>query len=190
MPLMNFTKSIFIESILSHFSRIKTACTVRVHERYTQDFFFAGKSALVYHIHMLRYCYYTFLSLLLLFVSQAVFALEKLGPPTTPDGGSVYGFVRVVLGIIIKIAIPALVVIIVFFAFQIVVAQGDEKTLTEAKHRFKIVLIVAAIFLGLGLIAAIIYNTGSSVGYVELFPADSAPIDSKFDAVMHSTLFK
>lgn len=119
---------------------------------------------------MLRYFYYLFLALLLLSFWQTAFALEKLFPPTTPSGQTAYSFVRVVLGIVIKIAIPALVVIIVFFAFRIVAAQGDEKTLTEAKHHFKIVLIVTAIFLGLGLIATIIYNTGSSIGYVKLFP--------------------
>lgn len=134
---------------------------------------------------MFRYLY----MFLFLFLGQTAHALEKLGPPTTPDGGSAYGFARIVLGIVIKIAIPALVAIIVFFAFRIVVAQGDEKALTEAKHHLKIVLIVTAIFLGLGLIATIIYNTGSTVGYVQLFPADKAPIDSKFDAVMNSKLF-
>jgi hypothetical protein len=127
---------------------------------------------------------------LFLFLAQTAHALEKLGPPTTPDGGSAYGFVRTVLGIVIKIAIPALVVLIVFFAFRMVMAQGDEKVLTEAKRHFKIVLAVAAVFLGLGLIAMIIYNTGSSIGYVRLFPNDPAPIDSKFDAVMNSKLFK
>jgi hypothetical protein len=119
---------------------------------------------------MFRYFYYTFLAFLLFFAGKAAFALEKLGPPTTPDGGSAYSFARVVLGIIIKIAIPALVVIIVFFGFRIVIAQGDEKTLTEAKHHFKIVLIVTSIFLGLGIIAAIIYNTGGQIGYFRLFP--------------------
>lgn len=135
---------------------------------------------------MFRY-YYT---LLFFFFAQTALALETLGPPTTPSGGSAYSFARTVIGIIIKIAIPALVVLIVFFAFRMVVAQGDEKTLTEAKHHFKIVVIVVAIFLGLGLIAAIIYNTGSSIGYVQLFPNDPAPIDSKYDAVMRSKLFK
>jgi hypothetical protein len=115
---------------------------------------------------MLRY-YYSFL---LFFLAIPAFALEKLSPPTTPSGGSAYSYARVVLGIFIKIAIPALVAIIVFFAFRIVIAQGDEKALEEAKHHFKIVLIVTAVFLGLGLIATIIYNTGSSIGYFQMFP--------------------
>lgn len=135
---------------------------------------------------MFRY-YYTFL---FLFFAQTALALEKLAPPTTPDGASAYSFVRVVLGIIIKIAIPALVVLLVFFAFRIVAAQGDEKALAEAKHHFKIVVIVVAIFLGLGLIATIIYNTGGSIGYVQLFSSSPTPFDAQFDAVRNTNLFK
>ncbi len=119
---------------------------------------------------MLQTFYDVFSASVLLFSGRAVFALEQLGPPTTPDGGSAYSFARVVIGIIIKIAIPALVVLIVFFAFRIIIAQGDEKTLTEAKRHFMIVLGVTAVFLGLGIIAAIIYNTGGEIGYFRLFP--------------------
>lgn len=118
---------------------------------------------------MLRRFYYALLFSLLL-VSQTASALTGLGPPTTPDGGSAYSFARVVLGIFIKIAIPAVVVAIIFFGFRIVLAQGDERALTEAKHHFMILLGVTAVFLGLGIIAAIIYNTGSQIGYFRLFP--------------------
>lgn len=117
---------------------------------------------------MQRY-YSLFLAFLFFFFGKIAFALEKLGPPTTPGGGSAYSYARIVIGIIIKIAIPALVAILVFFAFRIVLAQGDEKALIDARHRFKIAVVVAAVFLGLGLIATIIYNTGSSIGYVKLF---------------------
>lgn len=118
----------------------------------------------MYHRGMFQY--YAFL---ILFLGKTALALETLAPPSTPSGESAYSFVRVVLGIVIKIAIPALVVLLVFFAFRIVVAQGDERALTEAKHHLVIAVAVTAIFLGLGLIAAIIYNTGSSIGYVKLF---------------------
>ena len=139
---------------------------------------------------MFRSPYYAFLTFLILFFGRATYALEKLGPPTTPDGGTLYNFVRTIIGIIIKLAIPALVVIIVFFAFRIVAAQGDEKALTEARHRFKIVLLVTTIFLGLGLIATIIYSTGNSVGYVKLFSSSPTPFDSEFDAEIKSSIFK
>lgn len=155
-------------------------------QAFLEHFSFASKTSFLYYKSMFRYYY----PLFFLFFTQTAHALEALGPPTTPSGDSAYSFVRVVLGIVIKIAIPALVALIVFFAFRIVIAQGDPKTLEEAKHRFKIVLIVVAIFLTLGLIAAIIYNTGSSIGYVQLFPNDTVPIDSKFDAVMNTKLFK
>lgn len=125
---------------------------------------------MVYHYIMLHRFYYALLIPLLLLASRTALALTGLGPPTTPDGGSAYSFARTVIGIIIKMAIPALVIVIVFFAFRIVAAQGDERSLIEAKHQFKIALIVCAVFLGLGIIATIIYNTGSSVGYVKLFP--------------------
>ncbi len=135
---------------------------------------------------MFRYFY----PLLFLFFAQTALALEKLPPPSTPSGGTLYAFVRVILGIVIKIAIPALVVVLIFFAFQIVAAQGDEKALSEAKRRLMITLGVTAVFLGLGLIATIIYNTGDAIGYLQLFPSSPAPVDSKFDAVMNTKLFK
>lgn len=115
---------------------------------------------------MFRYYY----ALSILLFTHTAFALEAFAPPTTPSGDSAYSFVRIVLGIVIKIAIPALVVILVFFAFRVIAAQGDEKTLEESKHHLVIAVIVTAIFLGLGILAAIIYNTGSSVGYFQMFP--------------------
>lgn len=122
----------------------------------------------MYHEDMLRYLS-TLLTILAFSFGQAAFAMTTLAPPTTPSGQSAYSFVRVVLGIVIKIAIPALVVLLVFFAFRIVIAQGDERALAEAKHHLIIAIVVTAVFLGLGLAATIIYNTGSSIGYVKLF---------------------
>jgi hypothetical protein len=138
---------------------------------------------------MQRY-YFASLVFLFFFFGKIAFALEKLGPPTTPTGGSAYSYARIVIGIIIKIAIPALVVILVFFAFRIVTAQGDEKALIEARHRFKIAVIATIVFLGLGLIATIIFNTGSSIGYVELFSSDPTPFDTSFDTMRNTKLFK
>lgn len=118
---------------------------------------------------MLQRFSFLFLAFFLAFFAHHALALTGLPPPTTPDGQSAYSFARVVIGIVIKIAIPALVVVIIVFAFRIVAAQGDARSLVEAKHNLKTVLIVTAIFLALGLIATIIYNTGSSIGYVKLF---------------------
>jgi hypothetical protein len=102
-------------------------------------------------------------------LQNTALAIETLGPPTTPNGGTIYSFIRTVLSVVTKIAIPALVVAIVFFGLQILLAQGDERALDEAKKKLFYILGITTVFLGLGLIATIIYNTGSSVGYVKLF---------------------
>lgn len=108
--------------------------------------------------------------MLFLFLTLPVFALaQSLGPPDPPGSGTLYQFIQILLGVVTKLAIPVLAALIVYQGFRIVSAAGDEKTLTEAKHRLAKTLGVTAIFLALAALATIIYNTTKSIGYPVLF---------------------
>lgn len=94
-----------------------------------------------------------------LFLAGYAFAeVTKLRSPT-PAVGSLFDFIVVILGIIIKISIPALTVFFIYAGFLFVSAQGNEKKLAEAKSMFLWGVVGAAIVLGSVVLATVIQGT-------------------------------
>lgn len=98
------------------------------------------------------------------------FFAQVLGAPHPPNM-SLYQFVQVILGITTKLAIPVLVVLLVYWGFRIVASLGGDKEIAESRHRFFQVIFITGIFLGLGTLAAVIYGTARLIGLPVLFPA-------------------
>lgn len=85
-------------------------------------------------------------------------AVTPLKSPT-PAVGTLYDFIVIILGIVIKISIPILTVFFIYTGFLFVSAEGDVKKLTDARRMFTYGVIGAAIVLGSVLIATVVNGT-------------------------------
>jgi hypothetical protein len=68
-----------------------------------------------------------------------------------------------VLKVIVSIGLPIIVIAIIWVGFKYVLAQGNDKKISEAHAAFKWVMIGAAIVLGSQAIVSIIQNTVNKV---------------------------
>lgn len=94
---------------------------------------------------------------------------QSLGPPDPPGTVSLYEFIQIILAVVTKLAIPILVVLIVYWGFRLITASGNEEGLAEAKHSLVKTLMIVLVFLALAVLATIIYNAGKSIGFPVLF---------------------
>jgi len=104
------------------------------------------------------------LSLLVLLTGLSVLAqtVTPLISPT-PKVGSLFDFITTILGIVIKIAIPALTVYIIYSGFTLATAGGDEAKYKNAKTMLIWGFIGAAIILGAVVIARALQGTVTAI---------------------------
>ena len=81
----------------------------------------------------------------------------------TPKVGSLFDFITTILGIVIKISIPALTVYIIYSGFTLATAGGDEAKYKNAKTMLIWGFIGAAIVLGAVVIARALQGTVNAI---------------------------
>lgn len=90
--------------------------------------------------------------------------------PFAPNGQefNILGFFARLFGNLVKIALPILVLFIIYSGFKFVEARGNEKKLADAKQNFLYVIIGGALILGAWVIATAIRGTVDeiSVGFL------------------------
>lgn len=88
-------------------------------------------------------------------VAQNVTALQT----PTPKVGTLFDFVVIVLGIVIKIGIPVVTVFLIYAGYLFLTAQGDVKKIELARWIFFWTFIGAGILLGAVVLANAIHGT-------------------------------
>ena len=85
-----------------------------------------------------------------------------LNNPTPGGGATLKDFIYLLIEIVQLVAVPALVVAIIYAGFLIITAGGDEKQLSTGKMWVVWVLVGAAVVLGASVIADVVYGTASA----------------------------
>jgi hypothetical protein len=87
--------------------------------------------------------------------AQGVTALQT----PTPKVGTLFDFIVIVLGIVIKIGIPVVTVFLIYAGFLFLTAQGDTTKIQLARQIFFWTFIGAGILLGAVVLANAIHGT-------------------------------
>jgi len=98
-------------------------------------------------------------TLAMLFIARCAGAQATGITSPTPKVGTLYDFVVVILGILIKVSIPLLACFVVYAGYQFVTAQGDVKKITDARRGLYAAVIGTAIVLGAVVLATAIGGT-------------------------------
>lgn len=88
-----------------------------------------------------------------------VVARTQLLPPITPGISSLGQFIQTLLGIAMKIGIPAGTIFLIYSGFLFVTAQGNESQVSKAKNTFLWTCIGLAVLLAAWAIASGIQGT-------------------------------
>lgn len=95
-------------------------------------------------------------SLPILAVAQT---FTKLKPPAPGAGSTLKEFIDLLIDIIQAVVLPLLVLFIIYSAYKLATAGGNEAEVTKGKHWILGALVGAAIILGAHVIADMIFGT-------------------------------
>lgn len=90
-------------------------------------------------------------------------SFQLTNPLNLPDDATLLDLVAKLIDGAMLIAIPVIVILIIYTGFKFVIARGNEKEIGEAKQMFFYVIIGTAIILGAKLIVSLIQNTISAL---------------------------
>ncbi|MEK7118691.1 MAG: hypothetical protein AAB869_03710 [Patescibacteria group bacterium] len=96
-----------------------------------------------------------------IFAPRVAFAATLLSNPTPGAGATLQDFVYILIDIVQWVAIPMLVLAIIYAGFILVSAGGDPAQITKGKLWVLSTLVGAAIILGARVIADVVFGTAS-----------------------------
>lgn len=92
---------------------------------------------------------------------------ELTNPLNLPDDASLIDVLNMIVDAAMYIAIPVIVILIIYTGLLFVMAQGNETKIKEAKQMFFYVIIGTAIILGAKVLVAIVENTMNALNTEE-----------------------
>jgi hypothetical protein len=84
---------------------------------------------------------------------------QLTNPLDLPDDASLIDVLNMIVDAAMYIAIPVIVILIIYTGLKFVMAQGNETKIKEAKQMFYYVIIGTAIILGAKVLVSIVENT-------------------------------
>lgn len=106
--------------------------------------------------------YLIFIGLIFLSLGATVLGEARLENPNK-SGGSLTTMIKSMINGVLQLAMPFLVLAIIYVGFLFAKAQGEPKALEEAKRALIWVVVGAAIIIGANTIYSVVYDTVSQI---------------------------
>jgi hypothetical protein len=92
-----------------------------------------------------------------------IFAEAALNNPLGPEFGTIAGFVKGILGLVMYMGIPMIGLVLVYAGFKFLFARGKSDQISKAVFNIKWAILGIAIFLGAWALANLVDSTIKSI---------------------------